>query len=357
MFASNFVQELRHFALASDNIDEAASADFKNALGEFLGNQGISYFEVSTDGELVNKKPGLRSVWTNGKEISWEIEAKEGFASFAYSRGARLWVTAQDGKPLSQVETDMYVESWSSLADLPKFWNYTGIEDTGTSIHLPLMNNHKSNGLFVLEAQGSHPPTEIAKKNLILMAQSLGTILAAYQLGKSQRENTKTAIGDLLQSARDRTPWLLKKPSLFFAFSNRGDQKLIGMVKEVLMEYEEYFEIVFWDAMATSGNIHSQIFREIRRANYGVCYFSEATEQGNYMYNDNLNVVFEAGMFHAENPELVASRWIPIREIDSPEVPFDYNSERAIYVDSRKDGSNPQMVKSKLKEYVDGWVR
>lgn len=357
MFASNFVQELEQFALASDNIDEAASADFKKALGEFLENQGISYFEVSTDGELVNNRPGLRSVWTNGKEVSWEIESEEGFASFAYGKKARLWVTAEDGLPLSRVESDQYVEGWSNLKGLPKFWNYTGDLETGTSIHLPLVTNHKSSGLFVLEAQGSHPPTEIAKKNLILMASSLGTILAAYQLGKSQRENTKAAIANLFQSARDRTPWLLKRPSLFFAFSNNGDQRLIGLVKEVLNEYDEYFEVVFWDSMATTGNIHSQVFQEIRRANYGICYFSEATKKGDYAYRDNLNVVFEAGMFHAANPELGASRWIPIREENSPKAPFDYNAERAICVDSERDGNNPQKVKSKLKEYLDSWIR
>ena len=61
-------------------------------------------------------------------------------------------------------------------------------------------------------------------------------------------------------------------------------------------------------------------------------------------YDDNANVVFEAGMLHART--LVSSDteggepagWIPVREKASPDPPFDFAAERILVVPRTRGG-------------------
>ena len=90
--------------------------------------------------------------------------------------------------------------------------------------------------------------------------------------------------------------------------------------------------------MDRPGNIILQLLRAIGRCRYGICYFSEPGEDGQFF--DNLNVIFEAGMFHGKLSTLggSSSTWIPIRETESPRIFFDLDQERILKVDRKPDG-------------------
>jgi hypothetical protein len=51
-------------------------------------------------------------------------------------------------------------------------------------------------------------------------------------------------------------------------------------------------------------------------------------------------VLFEAGMLHSltNSPVTVPSGWIPIREKNSPKIPFDFASERVLIVARSSNG-------------------
>lgn len=69
------------------------------------------------------------------------------------------------------------------------------------------------------------------------------------------------------------------------------------------------------------------------RLKLGLCYFSEPTTEG--QFQDNANVLFEAGMMQAlaNSPSTRLRAWIPVREKASTSIPFYIASERILLVD------------------------
>ncbi len=90
--------------------------------------------------------------------------------------------------------------------------------------------------------------------------------------------------------------------------------------------------------MDQPGNINRQLLEAIASARYGICYFSQKVGDGAYI--DNVNVVFEAGMFHGRVDEItpVPASWVPIREQQSPDLPFDFAQERILWVERTRTG-------------------
>ena len=89
----------------------------------------------------------------------------------------------------------------------------------------------------------------------------------------------------------------------------------------------------YWEDSTEAGNITMQIIRDIGNSDFGLCYFSEPTAQGRF--EDNANVLFEAGMMQAlaNSHSALLRAWIPIREKESASIPFDIASERILLVD------------------------
>ena len=86
-----------------------------------------------------------------------------------------------------------------------------------------------------------------------------------------------------------------------------------------------------------------QIIETITKSRFGVCYFSEPAPDGdsdNHKFIDNVNVIFEAGMFQSltNSPNVVPVGWIPIREKESPPPPFDFGKERIVEIPRLADG-------------------
>jgi hypothetical protein len=74
---------------------------------------------------------------------------------------------------------------------------------------------------------------------------------------------------------------------------------------------------------------------------------------------DNPNVLFEAGMLHALTFLSIqgTSGWIPIREQNSPQPPFDFAGERIELIPRAADGSlNQEMFRTRLRARLKGLV-
>jgi hypothetical protein len=100
-------------------------------------------------------------------------------------------------------------------------------------------------------------------------------------------------------------------------------------------------------------NINTQIGREILESRFGICYLSEPDGTASGRFRDNPNVVFEAGMLHARTTAVSDAEgnepagWIPIREVASPDPPFDFASERILYVPRSQRG---ELNETRLRE-------
>jgi hypothetical protein len=121
--------------------------------------------------------------------------------------------------------------------------------------------------------------------------------------------------------------------------------------------------------MKRPGNIHIQLLEELSQCRFGICYFSEISqESGEIQYKDNANVLFEAGMLHGRSANTTKNpaNWIPIREESSKDnqnnetIPFDLYSERMITV-KRAKGKIKKVAKrafiKDLRESLDEMVK
>lgn len=170
---------------------------------------------------------------------------------------------------------------------------------------------------------------EYDKGELELLADALGVLIDLGDLNHVQTQGTLDAIGKL-RRIRDTVVFpQLAKPQLFLAFSDAADQEVVGVLVEVLEEFENQLRVVQWDQIEDSGTITTQVTEEITTSRFGICYLSESQENTGG-FADNPNVIFEAGMLHALAALSAQERsgWIPIREEKSQPTPFDFAGER-----------------------------
>lgn len=139
---------------------------------------------------------------------------------------------------------------------------------------------------------------------------------------------------------------MFNQPSIFLAASGRADPDVVHSIREVLEERADgRLKLVVWNEMDESGPISTHIVNEISRARFGVCYLSESVQNPaprGKRYQDNRNVLFEAGMLEAlridEDAPLVG--WVPIRESVelAGDPPFDIANLRMVFVPRAKRG-------------------
>ena len=189
-------------------------------------------------------------------------------------------------------------------------------------------------------------PTPASKEEVRQLATVIQRAYQLYEVRRTQRENTKSAL-QLLEQALKTGSWTrLALPQMFVAYP--GDERLdpgardehkaiIATIREVVREFEDRLTAVFWEDKTEAGNINEQVIRDICNSDFGLCYFSEPAKQG--QYQDNANVLFEAGMMQALafSPNALLQAWIPVREKESPDIPFDIAAERMLWV-HRVDG-------------------
>lgn len=202
--------------------------------------------------------------------------------------------------------------------------------------------------------------TNIATKEILNIAETISIILSLREFNKTQKRNTLNAIESLTKEIGKNKLRNLSKPKLFFAFSSKGDKIVIETIKNLLLNYKDKLTLIFWDEIQDSGNIITQMTNEILTSSFGICYFSEIANSGT-KYIDNPNVIFEAGIFYGLSKinDTTTLGWIPIREKDSPKLPFDFSTERLIVVNRRADGNLQeaiflQDIKGRINKIING---
>jgi predicted nucleotide-binding protein len=133
----------------------------------------------------------------------------------------------------------------------------------------------------------------------------------------------------------------------------------VGVLIEVLEEFENQLRVVRWDQIEDSGTITTQLTEEITKSRFGICYLSEPQDDAS-RFADNPNVVFEAGMLHALaalSPQ-ERSGWIPIREEKSLPTPFDFAGERIEVVPrGGADRLNEARFRTRLRARLQNLLR
>ena len=269
-----------------------------------------------------------------------EDDTFSGHCAYSYKLDKRLWIISGDDNPYIN-HCDKYLDLWSDRTDLPKYRSI-GEQSIKTSIIIPAIDLRGDPfGAINFETTELLGPTKIAKNELTRIANALSIAYLVLLNSRTQHKSTEEALKKIRMMQRRSWP-KLTKPKIFLASSARADKEVIDTIQGLFEEadYKDKFHLVYWENMNTPGNINTQLLEILGTCRFGICYFSEPSATGKTEYQDNPNVIFEAGMIHGRSnisPTRPVS-WIPIREENSEAAAFDFQSERTITVPRDKSG-------------------
>lgn len=236
---------------------------------------------------------------------------------------------------------------WAGSQNLPQYSTLIQ-EEVRTSVMHPLTIAGRPVGVVEFATEKYVEPTPAALEETNLLARVIARAYQMYEVRRAQRDNTKKALR-MLEESRQQENWTrLALPQIFVAYPGterleeeaRADhEEVINTIRNVLGEFKDKLQIVFWEDIMEAGSINAQVIGEITGSDFGLPYFSEPVKRGKYQ--DNPNVLFEAGMMQAlaNTPGAQLRGWIPIREKASPNIPFDIAAERILVVERSDDGT------------------
>jgi len=358
--SERFGHRFQQFSWAVDIVDENMLEHVLDLLiGYVSRNRDLAYWALLIEGE-VNNSPGLHAYKCSQRSnIAFAIKNQVSYtnlAAYAFAETKKLWIVSPDTQPLGP---DTHLRDyWSGAEHLPPYEEERE-RSIRTVIMIPLRWKGRTFGVLDLQMNQCYEPTNRAQQELALLVETLSELLYLSETNKIQRANTWRAI-EMLRRVLEQESWPpLGKPQIFVASSNRADQGVIGTIREVLDEFKDSLQVYYWAASSDTGNINRDILAQVKRSQFGLCYFSEPEEgtEREFKYQDNANVVFEAGMFQSlTNPDATDDLigWIPVRELKSPPPPFDFAQQRMIVIPRLGDNKlNKEKLRYELKARIE----
>lgn len=347
----SFGEHLKQFALSIDFIDsghyELVQRQIKKYLSVQLEATQVALFEKTR----VDDRAGITTVWSYPNfRIHQTLRDENGDyrrqLAMAIGEHRNLWVISDNGcLDYDNRGTDIWGEV--DDAELPPFYVATNASPSRTAIAL-ITNNAQgqANGAFLIEISKVIRPSQVLRHEMQLIADAVGLLHATDVATQEQREGTTRAIATLSDLVGRLELDTGPRPLMFVASSSRAPEDITAAMDEVLSKFDDHVFVEPWHRMHQPGNINLQLVEKIGKAQYGVCYMSEEVEpeqrpaNGDHRFKDNPNVLVEAGMLHVvtATDALSGTGWIPIREKDSPEVPFDLGNQRMVLVERDADG-------------------
>jgi hypothetical protein len=345
-----FAGQLKHFADSVDIVDKSTFDQVRELLVQYVSQElKAEFFELVEKEPTRNVDPSarLRGFWANDDNKlhgSWPVLAGNGryYNPVTQSFASRkpMWIVGANKEPLDKSSAGAYRELWCDTSDLPAYEASADVP-ISTLIIVPLYSNRHEFGAYYIESSRYFEPTEVGKLELLRLGDALRILYTLFEVRRDQSACTNRAIRDLRQQLNKTRFPKLAKPRFFVAFSHTADVGVRRLIGNVLNEFADQLEVTDWSKMKGQGNISAQITKEITESRFGLCYLSQPVEgagQHGHRYEDNANVIFEAGMLHArtrlnaDDDTGQPTGWIPVREEDSPPAPFDFAGDRILLV-------------------------
>ena len=363
--AATFCQNLKQFALSMDHIDQHLFDGITEVIDHFLlKSLNIQNAKVMIS-DRVDGKVGLLRHSLKGfyNEIAIPLKKDDGSlygqSSLAFEKKKPLWIVSATGKQKLE-SCEGYTDLWSGLKKLPKFRGLGETEQpikTRILVPIKVRRSNRIFGVLLLETADYLDITEDAKSELKRIAETISILVRSYKMSIASVNRTDEAIKSLGNILKRPLP-TLTKPNLFLAFAQKAEKDVTELIVQTLKEkFSDKVHMISWEEMDHPGNVSQQLVDAISNCRYAICYLSEKNEAGEF--RDNPNVIFEAGMFHGRTEAInaVPSKWIPIREKDSPKPPFDFAQERILLVERNKDNRlNQKVFANKFCEMVDAML-
>lgn len=361
-----FGSDLLRFASGTSFIDQGIFNQVYNKVRRYVKSVlHIDTFEMLI-GIKVNGRQGLQPLW--GRKFGFtayqlrnpENGDLEGQCALCYESANPLWIISEDQVPLSD-EGATYIDLWSNTKEIPRYKEFKS-EGNSTLISLPMTRADGSVfGVADFESQERLEPSSRAKAEFEKLAEAMASLYITLQEVGTKQEKIEGIITDLGEGLSKKDPFRLVKPRIFFAFSAKADLEVVGAIEEVLGKYSHKLEVRNWQRFTQTGNINQHIMEEISASKFGLCYLSERVESENGLnFQDNPNVLFEAGMLQAlsRSPVSEPKDWVPVRETLGPPVPFDFSVDRVLMVSRNQAGElNRASLIAELQKRMDDLLR
>ncbi|MGI9504068.1 MAG: hypothetical protein ACR2RE_13550, partial [Geminicoccaceae bacterium] len=362
-----FGNELKSFALAADNVDGGHFDRILKMCREYLHkNFGIVNIDILAE-SIVNDNAGLAPIITAGQHYhSYQLHNSEGdpngICSYCFLTGNPLWAIAQDTERGTLINDDRdLVDLWSSTKNLPNAFGVIS-DRCKTMIAIPIKERRTIKAVIYFESEELLRPSNNVKTELILMSDSLHIINTLANALRSRSSNTDSALDSLDDSVKKYKIFDTLIPSIFISYSSDADDKIIGIIRSSLGDYHQLVRPIFWEDITKSGEINQHVLDAISSSKGAICYFSEPAHRDlddGILYNDNSNVLFEAGLIHAftSNETVGPISWIPIREHASDPAPFDFRNLRFLEIPRLPDGGlNTNAFEADFRDRIESFL-
>jgi hypothetical protein len=337
-----FGERITEFVLSIDIMDQETFTDLLKLIQIYVNEHlNVAYFSV-LDETIVDDQQGLRTLWSTRDEApSYTVDNEGGYAShtaYTFGENKPIWVVSDSKSPLQTAED--IKDMWSGAQDLPPY-STRQQQEVRTSVMHPLKKEGLPIGVVEFAAEKYVEPTPASLEEAQTLASVISRAYQMYDVRRTQRDNTKRAMR-MLEHALKTGSWTrLALPQIFIAYPSGKQlekeayaehQAVIAIIRDVVGEFADTLAAIYWEDITEAGNIDEQVIRDISHSDFGLCYFSEPTIEESFQ--DNANVLFEAGMMQAlaNAPNALLRAWIPVREKESTSIPFDIASERILWV-------------------------
>lgn len=359
---TRFLTELQNFADAAYPIDDHSLLTIWDLVSKFLIDIAkINYFEILLH-QMGKKGPQLGTVLTQTRYWSHPVPAPDTIefrkpyqdqTGYSFAENINLWVQKRSQTPLAAKGRD-FINCWvgsPSLRTLPPYYAFKEWTGSLTQIVIPLVVGVPI-GILVLETKWICKYDPRLAEVFVGIAKALATILSTHEACKLSRQGTENALGAVTKgyetTKKNDKEHPLAEPSLFLASSKRADKEVIQIIQKTVDLFKDTVQLNFWQDWTTSNEIKTELMKSVARADYAICYFSEPSvnSAGAEKYQDNPNVLFEAGMLHAltttgvgESLSTTPLEWLAVREGASLPVPFDFGDKNILVVPRLENGN------------------
>lgn len=334
-----FGQQLLQFAQSVDIVSESVLAETRKMITDYLKRSlDIQFWEILSPLKI-NKENGLKTEWSEGAEWAHSLRDEQGNyngqISYAWEKQRDIiWIVANSrGENLSETKNYRDLLHLQDSNNIPHYVNLTD-HTIKTSIISMLPHDKLNIGIINMESARYLKPSESLKKEIESIRNAIGLLMGLYKTYNIQSFATGRAIDAL--SEFKNLPFSIDLKA-FFSFSKKADASVIDAVNKAIEPYD--IELQDWQMDYNPGNIYEQIWTNISNSEIGISYLSELTEPGSeFLFLDNYNVVFETGIMQCLTRLNKMRKYILIRERKSPDIPFNFNAERMIFVPRDEHG-------------------
>jgi hypothetical protein len=335
-----FGRHLLQFAHSVDIVSESVLTKTRSMISDYLKKSlGIEFWEILVPIKI-NGKNGLKSEWSE-EGANWAHTIKDsegkynGQISYAWDKQRNtMWiVSASAFKNLASADGYVDLLHPNDSREIPQYVDLTDAQ-IKTSIISMLPHDKNHIGVLNLESTNYLKPSTVLKKEVEHIRIAIGLLMGLYKTNIIQNHTTNKAIDAL---GEFKTLPLSINPRAFFSYSNKAPKDVVHIINAAFQPYD--IELQDWQRDYSSGSIPDQIWDNISNSEIGICYLSEPAENGsNFGFQDNYNVIFETGMMHCLTKLRRMHKYILVRESSSPNPPFNFTTEKIVFIPRGKDG-------------------